>query len=515
MPAIVLTTLNARYPHSAFGLRYLLANMDELEPETHLEEFTINQTAIDIVDRLLELNPKIIGFGVYIWNVDETTSVIRILKSVRPDLKIIIGGPEVSYEPESQLIVELADHVIAGEADHAFAALCRKLIADADGNALAPKLITAELPQLALVRSPYRFYSESDIANRVLYVEASRGCPFRCQFCLSALPIPVRQFDLDQFLADMQSLFDRGARQFKFVDRTFNLNMKVGRRILDFFLTRYEPGLFLHFEMIPDRLPEELRQPISAFPDGCLQFEVGIQTFNSDVAARIDRKQCYSSLSDNLTFLRNETGVHVHADLIVGLPGETLESFGHGFDQLVALAPAEIQVGLLKRLRGTPIVAHDDAFEMVYSPVAPYELLKNAHLSESDMARMRRFARFWDMYSNSGNFVESLPRLWNGKSPFQAFLEFSDWLFERMQKSYGISLSRQFELLWEYLGEEGGDHDELADIFWNDYCRGGRSDKPRFLRRYSLTPPNAHRPTDAKLPKRQQRHNEAPGLSSK
>ena len=148
-------------------------------------------------------------------------------------------------------------------------------------------------------------------------------------------------------------------RQFKFVDRTFNLNLATSRALLQFFLDRGRPGLFAHFEMIPDRLPEPLREVIARFPPGALQFEVGIQTFNPRVAELISRRQDFARLADNLRFLREHTGVHVHADLIVGLPGESLESFGEGFDRLLALGPQEIQVGMLKRLRGTPIVRHD------------------------------------------------------------------------------------------------------------------------------------------------------------
>ena len=262
------------------------------------------------------------------------------------------------------------------------------------------------------MKLPYEEYTDEDIAHRVIYVEASRGCPFTCEFCLSALEIPVRQFPLDEFLKAMQSLLDRGARQFKFVDRTFNLNLKVSRAILEFFLDRYEPGLFLHFEMIPDRLPESLRDIIARFPPGALQFEVGIQTFDPAVSERISRRQDVRKLEENLTFLREETGVHVHADLIVGLPGEDLETFAAGFNRLVALGPKEIQVGMLKRLRGTPIVRHDAEWQMVYSPHPPYEILQTRDLDAGMMSRMRRFAKFWDLIANSGNFVETTPLLW-------------------------------------------------------------------------------------------------------
>ncbi len=212
----------------------------------------------------------------------------------------------------------------------------------------------------------------------MIYVEASRGCPFSCEFCLSSLDVPVRNVPLAPFLAEMQRLLDRGVSQFKFVDRTFNLNLNVSRSILQFFLERYRPGLFLHFEMIPDRLPEPLRELIRQFPPGALQFEVGIQTFDEQVAQRISRRQDNQKLAENLRFLREETGVHVHADLIVGLPGETLESFAAGFDRLVALGPQEIQVGLLKRLRGTPIVRHDSPngpWSTARTPL-PYEVLQ-------------------------------------------------------------------------------------------------------------------------------------------
>ena len=212
----------------------------------------------------------------------------------------------------------------------------------------------------------------------------------------------------------MQRLLDRGVKQFKFVDRTFNLNVATSQTILEFFLARYQPGHFFHFEMIPDRLPESLREVIARFPPGALQFEVGIQTFNPEVAALISRRQNYDRLADNFHFLRRETGVHIHADLIAGLPGETVESFAAGFDRLIALGPQEIQVGILKRLRGTPIVRHDAEWQMIYNPHPPYEILQNKLIDFATMQRLRRFARYWDLVGNSGNFIESTPLIWSG-----------------------------------------------------------------------------------------------------
>jgi len=391
MPDIVLTTLNAKFVHSSFGLRYLLANLNELKPRACLVEFDINQRPLDIVEVLLAREPKIIGFGVYIWNVDETTEVVAALRRLRPDLLIVVGGPEVSYETDGQKIVELADYVLTGEADLKFAELSRQLLR---GEPPAEKIIASPAPDFSQLVLPYDLYSEADIAHRIIYVEASRGCPFTCEFCLSSLDVPVRQVPLERMLAELQKLLDRGVTHFKFVDRTFNLNLNTSRALLQFFLERHRPGLFFHFEMIPDRLPEALREIIAQFPPGALQFEVGIQSFNAEVCELISRRQDLRRLEDNFRFLRSETGVHVHADLIVGLPGETVETFAAGFDRLMELRPQEIQVGMLKRLRGTPIVRHDGAWQMRYNPNAPYEILENKLIDFANMQRLRDHQRF-------------------------------------------------------------------------------------------------------------------------
>jgi radical SAM superfamily enzyme YgiQ (UPF0313 family) len=515
MHDIVLATLNAKYIHAAFGLRYLLANLGPLQARACLAEFDINQRPGDIVEALLARGPRILGLGVYIWNVAQTTEVVAMLKRLRPELTIILGGPEVSYETESQTITALADYVITGEGDLKFAEICGQVLR---GERPPNKVIAAELPDFSRLLLPYHLYDERDIAHRVIYVEASRGCPFTCEFCLSSLDIPVRQVPLPAFLQQLQSLLDRGAKQLKFVDRTFNLNAATSRAILDFLLERWQPGHFFHFEMVPDRLPESLREVIARFPPGALQLEVGVQTFNPEVGELIKRRQNYERLEENFRSLRERTGVHLHADLIAGLPGETLESFAAGFDRLVELGPQEIQVGILKRLRGTPIVRHDETWQMVYSPIAPYEILQNKLLDFATMQRLRRFARYWDLVGNSGNFVETTPLLWAKAaeagigSPFDGFLRWSDWLHGRAGQTSGIALVRLMELLFEYLTTEAGHPAPVAaQALWRDYQRGGRSDKPVFLKEYLLdAEPVPVRQGGVVLPKRQARHAASP-----
>ena len=526
MADIVLTTLNAKYIHAAFGLRYLLANLGRLRAQADIVEFDINQRPVDIVESLLARNARIIGLGVYVWNVGPAAGVVATLKRLRPDVTIVLGGPEVSYETELQAIVQAADYVITGEADVAFAGLCQQLLA---GDRPAGKIIAAEPPEFRELVLPYDLYSEQDVAHRVIYVEASRGCPFSCEFCLSSLDSPVRQAPLPALLEQLQLLLDRGARQFKFVDRTFNLNLEAGRTILGFLLERHRPGHFFHFEVVPDRLPPALGEVIARFPPGALQFEVGVQTFNEEVAERISRRQDYARLADNLQFLRERTGVHIHADLVAGLPGESLQSFAAGFDRLVALGPHEIQVGMLKRLRGAPIVRHDGEWQMVYNPHPPYEILQNRLIEFATMQKLRRFARYWDLVGNSGNFVETTPLIWSATgqagqlptadcrlaigppaslSPFASFMRWSEWLHARTGRTDSIALVRLMELLFEFLTlERKFDPRQAAAVLWRDYQRGGRRDKPAFLK--DFLPSEAARArvrgVQTALPKRQAR----------
>jgi hypothetical protein len=508
---IVLATLNAKYIHAGFGLRYLMANLGPLQRRAALVEFDLQQRPLDIAEALLARRPKIIGLGIYIWNVVPSTELVVLLKRLRPDIVIILGGPEVSYETEQQPITQLADYTITGEADLKFAELCRQLLAD---ERPVTKIIPADPPDLAQVALPYDLYTEADLAHRIVYVEASRGCPFDCEFCLSSLDAPVRQTPLPELLAHLQRLLDRGAKQFKFVDRTFNLSLPTCQAVLEFLLARYRPGLFFHFEIVPDRLPEPLRELIRRFPAGALQFEAGVQTFNAEVAARIGRRQDYGRIEENLRSLRDQTGVHIHADLLVGLPGETLESLTAGFDRLIGLRPQEIQVGLLKRLRGATIARHDAEWAMTYSPQPPYEILQNRLIDFATMQRLRRFARYWDLVGNSGNFVETTPLLWGDSSPFAAFLRFSDWLYAQVRRTDSIALLRLTELLFRHLTEElTMAPTEAAETLWRDYQRGGHRDKPGFLdtHRPSKRPPKAASQTGP--PRRQARHLRADRIS--
>jgi radical SAM superfamily enzyme YgiQ (UPF0313 family) len=479
---VVLATLNAKWIHASFGLRCLRANLGELRERSVLLEFTIDERPADVVERLLAAEPRIVGLGVYVWNALPMRQVVEVLKRVRPDVVVVLGGPEVSHETGEQPICALADHVVRGEADLAFADLCRRVLA----GERPPRVVDAPLPHLDRLASPYGEYTDEDIRHRVVYVEASRGCPFTCEFCLSSLDVPVRQAPLDAFLGDLQVPLDRGLLHFKFVDRTFNLGIPTATRILRFFRERARPGLFLHFELIPDRLPEALRDEIARLPAGSVQFEVGIQTFDPATSERISRRQDVGRLEANLRWLAEHTGAHVHADLIVGLPGEDVATFARGFDRLVALRPQEIQVGILKRLRGTPIVRHDAEHGMLWSSEPPYDVLATAAVPFEAMQRLKRFARYWDVVANSGNWRCTLERLLAGDSAFHAFDAFAAWLWAETRATSGIALPRLAGLMWRWLVDERGDAAAaVASAMLADYRRCGRSDVPAFLAQHA------------------------------
>lgn len=483
MKKIILTTLNSRFTHTSIALRYLFANLAELQSDALIQEFTINDAMQSIAQKLLSHKPKIIGIGVYIWNVKEVYELIHIIKKVSPSTKIILGGPEVSHEP-FRVNLDLADFIIQGEGDVAFYELCKNILSL---NEPKEKIIKMSMPSLKNIALPYRYYTDDDIKNRYIYVEASRGCPFECEFCLSSMDEKVRAFDIDKLLEEFELLWQRGARNFKFIDRTFNLNIKTATTLLDFFLNKdqNEP-YFAHFEVVPDHFPQSLKSKISSFKDGALQLEIGIQTLNPQIAKNISRVLNLEKIKENILFLENETHAHIHLDLIVGLPGESLGSFGRNLDELVSLSSCEIQIGILKKLSGTYINRHDIEHKMIYSDIPPYDVLQTSQLTFEQIGIMKRFSRFWDLTYNSGNFKQSVKLIWQDKSVFENFYAFGLWMYEQTDSTWQISLQRLGELLFRYLCEvKQLDPEIVANIMIDDMMRLEGRVVPQYLKQYA------------------------------
>jgi len=459
---IILTTINAKWIHPSLALRLLKANLGALEERCEIIEFALRQPLGEKIETLLAACPRMLGVSVSIWNHNATLELLAELhKAWAADLQrgqgakpvVVLGGPEVSHLPEDAKIFRFADYVIRGEGEEAFRTLCENVLSGAE---LDTFFINAVPINLETLKSGYHLYTDEDLAKKLTYVEASRGCPFNCEFCLSAVDSTIREFPLETFLAQMDALVKRGAKTFKFLDRTFNLNIKRALNTIEFFLEKIEErkGQFVvHFEMVPSLFPDELREALSRFPPGTLRLEIGIQSLNREVCARIGRPSDPEKELETLRFLREKTNAIIHADLIAGLPGEDLASFGRGFDRLwlalesdtlsnAALHSAEIQLGILKLLPGAPVSRHNEAFNMRYNTLPPYEVEETAAVSAADICRLRNFARFWELIVNRG-LVNPAP----GEPVFDRFMALSDVLFAHFGRNWGIGRDEFTEVI--------------------------------------------------------------------
>lgn len=505
MSAIVLATFNARYQHAAFGLRYLLANLGELCAEATLREFDLQKNPEQAAAQILAHQPQLVGLGVHIWNVRQTAALIAALRRAAPNITVVLGGPEISYETQTHPLTPHADFVICGEADLAFADLCRAVLA---GQPPREKILRPPPPDPARLALPYEFYSDHDLATRFVYLEASRGCPFGCEYCVSAIDRGVRRFAWARLRPEFEQLLARGARRIKFVDRTFNLDLDLGRAVLEFFYAHAEgratppaepsrlaggsagrlalpADLQVHIEITPACLTEAWRELLRRAPPGLLRLEVGVQTFDAAINARIGRPQSAAQAEAALRFLRAETNALIHADLIAGLPGQTLEMFAADFDRMVALQPHEIQIGILKRLRGTAIGRHDAEWAVRWNPAPPYDLLENKLLAAATVTQLKRFARCWEILGNRGRFERTLPLLWStpGDAPFSKVWNFAGQLFPRFGKIHGIPLLDLARALFEHLTVfQGLETQRVAIALRADLARSGAPHLPKWLR---------------------------------
>ncbi|MDR0465300.1 MAG: B12-binding domain-containing radical SAM protein [Treponema sp.] len=477
---IILTTINAKWIHPSLSLRLLKANLGSLEDRSEIIEFTLRQRLDEKVQPLLAVKPRILGISVSIWNHTQTTELLEELRKawmVKPI--IILGGPEVSYLYSDAKIFQFADYVIRGEGETAFRLLCEDLLCNKNNfpHPIPKEIISGEQVDPGKIKTAYHLYTDEDIFKKLIYVESSRGCPFKCEFCSSSNDNSVREFPVDKFLSEMEILIKRGVKTFKFLDRSFNINIKRSIQILRFFLDKindpcaspllrgekfginnsslYNPPFVVHFEMVPSVFPPELREILARFPVRSLRLEIGIQSLNREVSARIGRACDPEKELEALRFLREKTNAIIHADLIAGLPGEDLASFGRGFDLLLSAVSGnamqeednhrlEIQIGILKLLPGAPVARHNDAFAMRYNQMPPYEVIETSSISANDISRIKNFARFWEIIIN-----RRLVTLPEKKPVFDRFMKLSDSLFTHFGRNWGIEKKPLFDKINE------------------------------------------------------------------
>jgi len=466
MSAIVLATINAKWIHPSLALRLLKANLGNLEAQCEIIEFALRQPLKEKTAPIIAERPRVIGLSVSIWN---HLAILELLKALEEEWKnerqkpfVVLGGPEVSWLQEDAEIFRYADYVIRGEGEENFRSLCVELLGESHSAGEAKTSTTIfigkgdAIVNANEITSPYRLYTDEDLTRKLIYVEASRGCPFNCEFCLGssrnlAAAQKVREFPLEPFLADMEILINRGCKTFKFLDRTFNLDIDRAQKIIEFFLEKIKDRpLCVHFEMVPSRFPESLKELLCRFPAGTLRLELGIQTFNTQIRALLQMSGNMDEELKTLGFLREKTNAILHVDLIAGLPGEDFASFKSGFDRLWQVLSKqgegktpgglfEIQLGILKCLSGTPIVRRNEAYKMKYSAAPPYEVIETGALSAAELDKIKNFARFWELIVNRAPFPVLFPVLLPAEKPvFDKFMDLSDKLLGHFGRNWGI-----------------------------------------------------------------------------
>ena len=476
MKKIVLAALNAKFIHSNLALRYLSRFQDN-DKKHHIiaREFTINQRPDFIVEELFRMQPDVILFSAYIWNVETLRQLCPLLKKVMPDCIIGFGGPEVSYESESFLRDNPAvDLVQRGEGELVFTKLLEhwdtgvpasleeigSLTFRKDGEIIST--LQEEPLDLALLPFPYED-DFSDIQNQIIYYESSRGCPYQCGYCLSSVEQGVRFVPLEKVLPDLQKFLDAKVPQVKFIDRTFNCRKSHAMAIWKY-LHEHDNGVTnFHFEITADIIDQEAIDFLKTVRKGLFQFEIGVQSTNPHTIHAINRNVNFDKLSGIVKQIKAGGNIHQHLDLIAGLPHEDYASFGRSFNDVYALEPEQLQLGFLKVLKGSMLHQKQKEYEIVYHDTAPYEVMTTHMLPYADTLRLKYIEEMVETYYNSGKFLHTLAYLVPlYESPFAFYEALSQfWLSEGCQ--------------YKALSKIG-----LCDVLWDFVQKNEKVDKIRF-----------------------------------
>ncbi|HWQ71034.1 MAG TPA: DUF4080 domain-containing protein [Desulfitobacteriaceae bacterium] len=423
---VLLVALNAKYVQTNLALRYLRETIKAEFPETILKEATINESLGAIAGEIFEYKADIICFSCYIWNITEILKLIRDLRLVLPEVRFVLGGPEVSFETQELMLnnPEL-DAVVRGEGEAAFLELLRAWKAGRDPDKIPgvvwrcrDKIISnpERMPLQDLGQLPDPYLTEENLENRLVYVETSRGCPFNCQYCLSSVESGVRFLKPERFRRIFKRLLKYGARTIKFVDRTFNVRKDHAFQILDIVREEYksahEPqGIRIHCEMAGELLDNEWVSYLKRYPQGLLQLEIGVQTTHRPALELIARSQHFEKWQEYVKELRQTTGIPLHLDLIAGLPGENWNNFRISFNDVFKIQPNMLQLGFLKVLKGSGLRQMAEQYGLIFQSEPPYTILQTKDLSYSGLLQLKRLEIILNKYYNSGRFSRSLCRI--------------------------------------------------------------------------------------------------------
>jgi len=439
----VIVALNSKYIHSALAPWYLKANCTPDCGEVKVMEFSINEMTDSILSEIYEENCDIAAFSCYIWNIGEVLKIADNLKKVLPKVKIVLGGPEVSFSSyEMMKNNSFIDYILSGEGEEAFRDLLRsfsnpsvtlssiKSLTYRDGQNIVCGNEYALIEDLNTVKSPYSEDMFKSIGNKIVYYESSRGCPFNCSYCLSSTFKGVRYLDLERVKSDILMFIKNGIKMVKFVDRTFNCNPDRAKQIFAFIIENAGKTCF-HFEAAADLFDEEMLSILAKAPEGLIQFEIGVQTTNNKTIEAINRKTRLEKVFDNVQKINDLKNIHIHLDLIVGLPYEDYQSFKKSFNDVYGLAPQQLQVGFLKLLKGSLIRKEWDKHGYKFRDYPPYEVLSSDYLSYGEISKLKNIEDMVERFFNSGRFEKTLDHLIKAfSSPFDFYEKLSEYFKE-------------------------------------------------------------------------------------
>jgi radical SAM superfamily enzyme YgiQ (UPF0313 family) len=476
---VILTTLNSKYIHTNLAIRYLKEYVREINP-VEIIEFTINQTTDSIVGELYKQEADLIGFSTYIWNIEETLKIAKTLKIVSPNIKILLGGPEVSFDIYS--IMEensYIDYIIYGEGEETFMDLISgKPLNDINGLAYRneKRQIVINSPRelihdLSSIPSPYETLGD-EFKNKIVYYESSRGCPFYCKFCLSSTIKGVRYFPIERVKRDIFNLIKGGVSQVKFVDRTFNANKKYSKEIMEYIMELDPENINFHFEVTAHLMENDTLEFLKKPKEGLFQFEIGVQSTNKKTIDAIGRVTDFDKLRTVTKRIKSYRNIHQHLDLIAGLPYENYDSFRKSFNNVYDIRPEKLQLGFLKLLKGSELRINEKEYGFKYLDVPPYEVLENNFIKYSEILKLKMIEDLVEKYYNEGYFTHSIEFLIKNfyETPFDFYEDFSIyWDRQRLDK---VSHSRNslYQILLDfYLCKNYNHTDSFKELLKYDY----------------------------------------------
>lgn len=469
---VVLSTLNSKFIHSSLALRYLKAYGEAHGQAYDIVEYTINMPVLHILSDITEHDIDVLGFACYIWNIEMTLHVVDMVKAVRPDIKIVLGGPEVSFTADELLErCQNIDYIVQGEGEEAFHALVTALQLGNDGldpvipgvrgrrnGSILGSAEAVEVRDLSTIPFPYTEEDMDDLEHKIIYYESSRGCPFSCQYCLSGNKNTVRFFPQERTLEELQWFIDHGVKQVKFVDRTFNCAPHHHRPLMEF-MRDNDTDMNFHLEMEPELMTDWETNILCETPPGRIQIEVGVQSTHKKTLDAINRYNDWPYIQKSIRPIIQAGRTHVHMDLIVGLPHEDFNRFGQSFNDLFSLQPHALQIGFLKLLKGSGVRRMRE-YKYVADPLAPYEFLSTHVLPYDDVRFLKYFEDVFERFYNSERFRTTFgyigQQLIHGET--DAFTYFCDmtraWLKEGNHK-VNLKDIDQIEFLYRFFLAKG------------------------------------------------------------